>query len=93
MVQRVNDADESRDPFYEIVGETWPRESRDYSRVDDTSTTRRVGIVTLEDVLEELIGARGGGRAALAEGVSTHLHSRCSQAPRSSTRATCTPTT
>ncbi|EOD18131.1 hypothetical protein EMIHUDRAFT_461339 [Emiliania huxleyi CCMP1516] len=34
MVQRVNDADESRDPFYEIVG-----------------------IVTLEDVLEELIGA------------------------------------
>ena len=91
MVQRVNDADESRDPFYEIVGETWPRESRDDSRVDDTSTARRIGIVTLEDVLEELIGARGGGGAALAE--STHFHGRCSQAPRSSTRATCTPTT
>jgi len=52
-----------------------------------------LGIVTLEDVLEELIGAWGGGGAALAEGASTHLHGRCSQAPRSSTRATCTPTT
>ena len=56
MVQRVNDADESRDPFYEIVGETWPRER---AEVIAASTTRPrlggVGIATLEDVLEDIL--------------------------------------
>ena len=41
FVQRVNDADAARDPFYEVIG-----------------------IVTLEDILEELIQARGRPAAA-----------------------------
>ena len=59
FVQRVNDDDEGRDPFYELQG-----------------------IVTLEDVLEELIQAPRAPRARPAQSTSARTPTRTSAQSR-----------